>query len=108
VIPLDETSGSVRFAVHVQPRASRTEVAGVHGDALKVRLQAAPVEGAANAALIALLAEVLGVPERGVTILGGATARLKRVAIAGISAVAVRDRLFSRSDNTMEKRKARR
>jgi uncharacterized protein (TIGR00251 family) len=49
-------SGGVRFAVYVQPRASRSEVVGMHGDAFKIRLAAPPVEGAANEALVELLA----------------------------------------------------
>jgi uncharacterized protein (TIGR00251 family) len=73
------------LSVHVQPRASRTEVSGWHGDAVKIRLAAPPVDGAANAALIAFLAERLGVPRAAVTVVAGATARRKRVAITGRS-----------------------
>ncbi|KPK03839.1 MAG: hypothetical protein AMS20_09760 [Gemmatimonas sp. SG8_28] len=73
------------LSVHVQPRASRTEVTGWHGDAVKIRLAAPPVDGAANAALIAFLAERLGVPRAAVTVVAGATARRKRVAITGRS-----------------------
>jgi uncharacterized protein (TIGR00251 family) len=60
--------------VHVQPRASRAEIVGVHGAALKVRLLAPSVDGAANEALAALLAERLGVPRRAVRALAGAAA----------------------------------
>jgi hypothetical protein len=67
--------------LHVQPGASRTEVAGVHGDALKVRLAAPPAEGRANAALVAFLAEAFGVPRAGVALLRGATSRRKSVRI---------------------------
>ena len=70
--------------VHVQPRASKTEVVGWHGDAIKIRVAAPPVDGAANDALVLFLAELLGVPRAGVTIVGGATSRRKRVAIVGI------------------------
>jgi uncharacterized protein (TIGR00251 family) len=63
----------IRIRVHVQPRASRSEIVGVHGDALKVRLLAPPVDGAANAALVALLADRLGISERAVRIVSGAT-----------------------------------
>jgi uncharacterized protein (TIGR00251 family) len=76
--------------VHVQPRASRSEVVGTHGAALKVRLLAPPVDGAANDALVALLAEKLGVPRRDVRIVQGATSRTKLVEIEGTTADAVR------------------
>jgi uncharacterized protein len=80
----------VRVAVHVQPRASRSEIVGLHGAALKVRLQAPPVEGAANDALVALLAERLGVPRRAVRVVAGATSRSKTVEIEGTTEAAVR------------------
>ncbi|HBY96024.1 MAG: DUF167 domain-containing protein [Ardenticatenaceae bacterium] len=73
------------FEVRVQPRASRNEVAGVYGAAVKVRLQAPPVDGRANEALIAFLAELLGIPRGDVAIVGGWTARTKRVTVRGVS-----------------------
>lgn len=76
--------------VHVQPRASRSEVVGTHGAALKVRLLAPPVDGAANEALVTLLAEELGVPRRDVRIVQGAASRTKVVEIEGTTADAVR------------------
>jgi hypothetical protein len=91
VIRVSEADGRVRFAVRVQPRASRTEVAGVHGDALKVRLQAPPVDGAANAALVIFLAETFAVSRSDVRILAGDNARSKIVEIAGVAADAVRN-----------------
>jgi hypothetical protein len=69
--------------VQVQPRASRNEFAGLHGDRIKIRLTAPPVEGAANAALIAFLAEAFGVAKRQVTLLAGDTGRAKTLRIAG-------------------------
>ena len=80
----------VRVSVHVQPRASRSEIVGLHGAALKVRLQAPPVEGAANDALIALLAERLNVPRRAVRVVSGATSRAKTVEIDDTTEAAVR------------------
>ena len=65
----------------MQPGAKRTEIAGSHGDALKIRLAAPPVDGRANEALLAFLAEAFGVPARQVTLLSGATGRRKRVRI---------------------------
>jgi uncharacterized protein (TIGR00251 family) len=80
----------IRIRVHVQPRASRSEIVGVHRDALKVRLLAPPVDGAANAALVALLADRLGISERAVRIVSGATSRAKVVEIEGATEEAVR------------------
>jgi hypothetical protein len=80
----------VRFKVRVQPRSSREEVAGVHGDALKVRVHAAPVEGAANAAVIEVIAAALGVPRRSVQVVSGATSRSKTVEVEGLLAADVR------------------
>ena len=75
--------------VHVQPRASRSEVVGTHGAALKVHLLAPPVDGAANDALVTLLAERLGVRRRDVRIVHGATSRAKVVEIDGTTVAAV-------------------
>jgi len=82
--------GGVTFAVHVMPRARKNEIAGVHGNALKVRLTAPPVEGAANAALCAFLAQVLDVRKSAVTLIAGQTSRQKVVRVEGVTADAVR------------------
>ena len=74
---------SVRFAVRVQPRASRSEIVGLHGDALKVRLSAPPVDGAANVALVELLADALCVPRRAVRVVSGGASRGKVVEVDG-------------------------
>ncbi|MBI5880238.1 MAG: DUF167 domain-containing protein [Chloroflexi bacterium] len=84
---------SAIIAVKVVPRASQNRVEGWHGDALKVRLTAPPVEGKANAALIALLAKALHIRQGNVDIIGGETSRLKRVRISGLSADDIRARL---------------
>jgi uncharacterized protein (TIGR00251 family) len=93
MIRIEATPKGVRLAVHVQPRASRNEVAGVHDEALKVRLQAPPVDGAANEALIRLIAESLGVRPRQVRIARGGSSRQKEVEILGVSAAAVASKL---------------
>lgn len=67
--------------VQVQPRASRDEFAGLHAGALKIRLTSPPVDGKANAALIAFLAEAFGVAKRQVTLLKGETGRAKQLRI---------------------------
>jgi uncharacterized protein (TIGR00251 family) len=69
------------LAVHVQPGAKRTGVAGLHGGALKVRVAAPPVEGRANAALESFIAESLGVARSRVRVVKGEMSREKRVAV---------------------------
>ena len=86
------SSGSrVRFPVRVQPRASNNQVAGVHGDALKVRLTAPPIEGAANEELVDFLADIFVVRRQSVRILSGESSRSKIVEIEGITERAVHD-----------------
>ena len=79
----------VRFKVHVQPRASRTEIVGVHGTALKVRLHSPPVDGAANMELVDFLAKTLGVSRRAVRIVSGQSSRGKTVEVEGVSPASV-------------------
>jgi len=79
-----------RLDVRVQPRASRNEIVGVQGGALRVRLTAPPVDGAANEALIRLLAGELGVARRQVRIVAGATSRNKVVEVDAVTPDALR------------------
>ena len=79
------TPSGVRIQFHVQPRASRTEISGRHGSALKVRLAAPPVDGAANDQLLRFIADRLGVPLRAVTLERGTTSREKTVTVEGIA-----------------------
>jgi len=74
--------GSLVISVHAQPGAKRTEVAGVHGDALKIRVAAPALEDRANEALAAFIAEKLGIAKREVTLVRGAKSREKRFAIS--------------------------
>ena len=76
--------GGVRINLQVQPRASRTEVVGFHGDALKVRVAAPPVDGAANEAIIRFFADRLDVGRQRVRVVRGASGRRKVVEIDGI------------------------
>ena len=87
--------GGVRVRLRVQPRASRTELAGIHGDALRVRLTAPPVDGAANAALVRFLAERLGVARAAVRLVSGESSRSKVVEVVGVDVSAARARLLS-------------
>jgi len=80
----DEARGAVILRVHVQPRAARTGVVGRHGDALKLRVTAPPLDDRANSDVEALIARVVGVAPSAVTIVGGARSRAKRVRIEGI------------------------
>ena len=76
---------TVSFPVRVQPRASKDEIAGVHGGALKIRLQAPAVENRANEALVEFLAHLLKTPKSAVRILAGERSRTKRVEIRGVT-----------------------
>lgn len=69
------------LTLHIQPNAKKTEITGVHGDALKVRLQAPPVDGKANDALCAFFAEIFAVRRQSVVLLSGETSRQKRILI---------------------------
>lgn len=95
MIPLAETPAGVTFRVRVVPRAGKTGVAGRRGEALLVRLAAAPVEGAANEALIAMLADLLERPRRDVSIASGERSRDKIVRIAGMNAAQVSAKLLA-------------
>jgi uncharacterized protein (TIGR00251 family) len=79
------TASGVEIDVRVIARCSRTELAGSRDGRLLVRVAAPPVEGAANDALIALIAEALAVPKRAVRIVAGERGRQKRIAVAGVS-----------------------
>ena len=80
--------------IRVIPRASHTRVDGERAGAILIRLAAPPVDGAANDALVAFLAEQLDLPRRNIAIVSGATSRNKRVSIDGMDAATVRARLL--------------
>ena len=86
---------TVLLKVRVIPRAAKSGMAGMRGDAWLVRLKAPPVDGAANEELIAILAQALGVPERAVSIASGARSRQKSVRVSGIDAATAAARLAS-------------
>ena len=90
---ITKAEGGAAFPVHVVPRASKNEIAGRQGEAVKVRLTAPPVEGAANEALIGLLSEVLGVRKSHIEILSGHSARNKIVCVVGLMPREVEARL---------------
>jgi uncharacterized protein (TIGR00251 family) len=90
---LTPIEGGIRLRVQVQPRASRTEIGGPHGDALRIRLAAPPVDGAANDALVRFLADTLDRPRAAVRLTAGASSRRKTVDVAGISLAQAAGRL---------------
>lgn len=81
----EEAGGGVVLTLHIQPSARRSEFAGRHGEAMKLRLAAPPVDGKANAALCAFLAEFCGVPKAAVSLVSGETSRAKRVRLARLT-----------------------
>lgn len=75
----------VYLAVHIQPRASKNEICGIHGSELKIRLTSPPVEGAANKLCQEFLASLFGIPKSRVSISSGEKSRHKRVLLEGLS-----------------------
>lgn len=87
---VEEKAGACIFSVYVTPGSRSDAVAGLYGDALRIRLQAPPVHGRANEALRTFLAKRLGVPVAAVTVLAGHTSRRKVVRVTGVTAAQVR------------------
>jgi uncharacterized protein len=87
---------TTRLRLRVSPGAARTELAGRHGDAWKVRVSAAPERGRANEAVVGLLAECLGVPRGSVTVVAGQTSRDKVVELHGLALEEAERRLEQR------------
>jgi uncharacterized protein (TIGR00251 family) len=83
MIDYSEEDGKLIFKVRVVPRASRSELVGEYDGALRVRIAAPPVDGAANDELVRLLARVFGVPRKAIDITGGHASKLKTVCVAG-------------------------
>jgi uncharacterized protein (TIGR00251 family) len=90
---MERTKGGVRLRLRIQPRAARTELVGLHGDAIRIRLSAPPVDGAANEALLKFLADKLSVPLRAVRLTAGEASRSKVVTVTGIDLQHVAERL---------------
>jgi uncharacterized protein (TIGR00251 family) len=76
----------MRLDVYIQPRASKTELAGMHGGSIKIRIAAPPVDNAANLALIEFIAQQLGIAKRRVRLISGASSRKKSLEIDGVAA----------------------
>ena len=90
---ITDTPEGILITIRVIPRAGRSEIAGTRGGAFLVRLNAPPVDGAANAELIRVLAAVLDVPKRAITIVTGERSRNKRVRVAGLDVETAEARL---------------
>jgi len=84
MLTIKQTANGLAFSVYVQPRASKAAIVGCHDNALKIKLTAPPVGGAANQQCIQILAKALGLPKSAVTITGGQTGRLKQIALKSI------------------------
>jgi uncharacterized protein (TIGR00251 family) len=84
-----------RIEIYVQPRASKSEVAGTHDGRIKVRLAAPPVDGAANAELVSFVASRLGIAKSRIRIAAGESSRRKVIEVDGIDAQALKDQLTS-------------
>lgn len=87
---IQDKDDHVRLRVHVQPRASRTEIVGEHGDSIKIRIAAPPVDGEANAELERFVAKLLGVARTHVRVVSGESSRQKVVDIEGVSSATVK------------------
>ena len=90
---IQQTSDGVLLRIKVVPQASRTELAGFHGDTVRIRVSATPVDGAANRELLRFLAELLAVPRSAVHLRSGAGSRSKLVSVSGVRADQVYPRL---------------
>lgn len=92
-MPSVNQESSVTFTVRVVPRSSRSEIVGEMDGAVKVRLTSPPVDGAANAELIKLIAKKFGVSRSAVEIIGGDTSKTKRLRVTGVTDDQLRDLL---------------
>jgi uncharacterized protein (TIGR00251 family) len=91
---LKVSHAGVLLNLHVQPGAKRSEVVGLHGAALKIRLAAPPVDGKANACLVSFLAETLRLSRSSISLISGQSSRSKRVTVTNLAADEVRNRLL--------------
>jgi len=90
---LTDTPDGTVLTLRLIPRASKNAIQSEHGDTLKIRLCAPPVDGAANAALIEFLSDTLSLPRARIRLLSGHTSRTKRVLLAGMKAGEIRERM---------------
>lgn len=97
MVEFTEKNGSVIFAVRVIPRSSKSSIVGEHDGALKVKLASPPVDGAANAELIKLIAKSFGTSKSDIAIIGGETSKTKRVSVANADPERIRAILHTKT-----------
>jgi uncharacterized protein (TIGR00251 family) len=83
--------GSLLLSLYVQPRSGQNKIVGLHGDAVKLRLNAPPVDGKANKAVIAFFAKSLKIPKSAVTLRSGQQSRMKKILLTGVDEEQIRD-----------------
>jgi uncharacterized protein (TIGR00251 family) len=91
--PINQKGDAVCLSVRVQPRSSKSGVAGMHGEQIKICLKSAPVDNAANKECCELLAKALGVPRSSVSVMNGASSRSKVLKVEGVTPADVREAL---------------
>jgi uncharacterized protein (TIGR00251 family) len=96
-VDIKELNGAVIFEVRVIPRASRTEIVGEYGGAIKIKLKSPPVDGAANEELIRILSKELGIGKADVEIISGQTSKTKRIRVQAIDAARIEAILKAKS-----------
>jgi uncharacterized protein (TIGR00251 family) len=85
--------GTILLRLHVQPKASKTRIAGIHDGCLKLAIAAPPVDGKANQEVVKFLADLLAIPSRDITLKSGAQGRRKQVVIGGLAGVTARQKI---------------
>ena len=90
---LREEKGSLSLVLHIQPRASKNRIVGLHGKNLKLAVTAPPADGKANKAVVKFLADFFSIPKKGINIKSGLQSRKKRVLLSGISLAEARGKI---------------
>lgn len=88
---IEEKEVGVLIHLFVQPKSSRNEIVGLHGESLKIKITAPPVDGEANAAVIAFFSKILKIPKGRIEIIRGETSRHKVICVTGLPAIVVRE-----------------
>ncbi len=89
---INNKNGKLRFNVKVIPRSAKSYVAGIEAEAIKIKLNAPPVDGEANKALISFLSEIIGIPKQNINIIYGTQNRHKTIEVTGLNEELLRER----------------